>query len=132
MMWLLARKAILGVVIAALAFANGFAPKHAHATGGGHAVLVQHSHDGHDHAHHHMASNEHEKVEAGLSCQEDAALTVAPGVPASNCCVASCAAIALIFASFELPDSLSIGILVPWTSDSVVLAARAFNDPPPR
>jgi hypothetical protein len=133
-MWSLARKAFVYMIIASLAGSNSFAPKHAQAmNSGGQMAAVQHSHGGEGHAHRHSATlHNHENAQSSMSCHKDAVLTDRQGLPIVNCCVASCSAIALIFATFELPAALPVGIFVLWTSDSIVLAARTSDDPPPR
>lgn len=121
------------MVMVSLALANGFAPKHAHASGG-HVAIAQHSHGGHDHdhAHHHHPGAPDDHATATVADDPDGGSDEQQGVPIVNCCVASCAAIALIFSTIELPTESATGTLVPSTSDSMVLAGRISDDPPPR
>ncbi len=70
------------------------------------------------------------------------AMSASPMIPAlrrgeskgltDNCCVASCSAIALIFATVELSPVLPMKAFVSSRQNSLVLAARTTDDPPPR
>lgn len=124
------RKILILLVATSLAAANGFVPKHAHASiGNGHNVAaVEHSHDAHDH-HHSATPHSHDSAQTG---SQGAAPSDQLGLSIANCCVASCNAIALIFATIDLPDALPMGILEARTPDFLVLAARTSDDPPPR
>lgn len=49
-----------------------------------------------------------------------------------NCCVAACSAIALIFATIDLSRTPIEKAFVSSSQNSLVLAARTADDPPPR
>ena len=49
-----------------------------------------------------------------------------------NCCVASCSAIALIFATIALSPMPLEKAFIASSQNSLVLAARTADDPPPR
>lgn len=130
---LLLRKTLIALIAAALVAAGGFVPKHAHAKGtGGHHAAGAHSHGvggGHQHA---TAVQSDEQRAASLDCDKDTAPAEQGGTPIVNCCVASCAAIAHIFAAIDLPNAPQSESFVAATLDRLVLAARTSDDPPPR
>ena len=123
------RKFVIYAVVAALAAANGVAPRHAQ--GAMHPVAMAaaqaHQHDtnagaGHDH---------HAPQKAAMPCHNDAD-DPAPGSPLHNCCVASCSAVAFIFASFDFGAATPHADYdVPPVND-LIQAALNSADPPPR
>lgn len=126
-----ARKFVIFAVAAALAAANGFAPRHAQASGLAPAETC--ATNGH---HHHDAmggggDHRHGSQIAATTCDRDAADAV-PGSPLHNCCVASCSTLAVILAgiSFDnlLPDA---DYQLPLGSISIQAALNS-DDPPPR
>lgn len=129
------RKALIALIAVSFAAAGGFAPKHAHAKGaGGHHAAGTHSHGaGSAHAHHHAVEpHDHAKAEAAADCHKDAAPAQQGDTPLASCCVASCSAIALIFAAAALPEIPQGKAFVLSLRHSRVLAARTSDDPPPR
>lgn len=131
------RKMLIGLICASLAVANGLAPKHAHAKASSHGGVDQHvtkhSHHGSDQDHHHdEASDRHDHALASEAGLVDAAQDAGAGVPIVNCCVTSCAAMAFIFATVDLSMTRTAGPIVVAPLDSVVIATRTTDDPPPR
>lgn len=137
------RKILIGMICASLAIANGFVPRHAHAMAKVNPAVTQHAHG--DHAHHHgtaIGDHDHDHGLVGksdnvsksnVSKSDDAGAV--PGKSkglTDNCCVASCSAIALIFATVELLPVLPMKVFVSSRQNSLVLAARTTDDPPPR
>lgn len=129
-MWIRARRTVLYLVIASLAVANGFAPRHAQAAHS-HAVksaIIDH----HEHAGGTVDAGHDHGQKAAATCQDDAPANTAPGSPLHNCCVASCSALAFVFAGLSFgnlrPDA---DYHAPAATDSIQ-AAFAADDPPPR
>jgi hypothetical protein len=130
-----ARKIIVFTVAAALAVASGFAPRHAQARTHSHATHAvpskPHHHEAGQAAHHHNA-DDMAKAAAQALCHNDGQGTQQPNSPLHNCCVASCSAVAFIFASFSfdipLPNS-DYGVLPPAQLTPALLTTA---DPPPR
>ena len=124
-----ARKFVIYAVAAALAVANGVAPRHAQ--GAMHPVAtaaVQH----HDHDAHVTADHDHDVPQkAAMPCHNEAD-DPAPGSPLHNCCVASCSAVAFIFASFNFGTATPhTDYDVPPARDLIQVALNSA-DPPPR
>jgi hypothetical protein len=129
------RKILVVLVAVSLAAAGGFVPKHAHAKGAaGHHAAGSHSHGaGADRGHHHTSGPQgHAKAEAGPDCHKDVAPVEADGTPMMNCCIASCSAIALIFADSALPERSWVGSVFASKPDAPAPVARTSDDPPPR
>lgn len=134
------RKILIGMICVSLVIANGFMPRHAHAMAKVNPAVTQHAHGGHDHAHHHGTAIDGHDHDHGLVDKSDNVSKsddpgAAPGKSkglTDNCCVASCSAIALIFATVELEPVLPVKAFVSSRQNSLVLAARTPDDPPPR
>lgn len=137
------RKILIGMICVSLAIANGFTPRHAMAKGN--PAATQHAQGSHDHAHHHGTAIDDQDHDHGLVDKSDnvskgnvSKSDDAGAVPGEskgltdNCCVASCSAIALIFATVELSPVLPMKAFVSSRQNSLVLAARTTDDPPPR
>lgn len=126
-----ARKLVVIAVAAALAVSNGFAPRHAQA--GPHVPHASHFQEqaplkG---EHHHDAGSKPHAV-AKPPCHNDDEGSVQTGSLIHNCCVASCSAVAFIFATFDLDTSLppaDYGVVLP---AQLTPAALTSDDPPPR
>jgi hypothetical protein len=132
-----ARKIIVFAIAAALAVANGFAPRHAQAGMHSHTVPAvaskahHHDHTAGQTAHHH--DDEIDQAAAQALCHNDGEGTQQqPNSPLHNCCVASCSAVAFIFASFSfdapLPNA-DYGVFPPVQLTPALLTSA---DPPPR
>jgi len=130
-----ARKIVVVAVAVALAMANGFAPRHAQA--GQHvpvtpvAVAKPHHHGAGHRAHHHGEAVEQAAAKA-ICHKEGQEAQQQPWSPLHNCCVASCTAVAFIFASFNFDTPLpraDYGVFPPIQLTS---AALTSDDPPPR
>lgn len=122
------RKLLTYVVIATLAIANGIAPGGAHA--GAHHMPVAAQVQDHDHG---QADHQHAAGD-GIAQSEpchDGAQPVS-GAPDHACCVASCSAIALIFASVDLEQHLVHTSFVAPLAPALRSATRAGIDRPPR
>ena len=134
------RKILIGMICASLAIANGFMPRHAHAMAKVNPAVTQLAHGGHDLAHHHGSATGDHDHDHGLVDKSDKVSKsdhsgAAPGGTKNltdNCCVASCSAIALIFATIELSAAPPAKTFVSSRQNSLVLAARTTDDPPPR
>jgi hypothetical protein len=134
------RNLLIFVICVSLAIANGFMPRHAHAMAKVGPAATQQAHGTHDHAHHHGSAIDGHDHDHGIAGKSDNASKSghagsAPGESkglTDNCCVASCSAIALIFATFELPAVSLVKTFVSSRQTSLVLAARTADDPPPR
>lgn len=123
-----ARKFVVYTVAAALAVANGFAPRHAQ--GAMHPVALAVA-DHHEHAAD-QANHHHAPQKAAMPCHNEADNDPAPGSPLHNCCVASCSAVAFIFASFSFDDSLPQADYQVLPANDPIQAALNSADPPPR
>lgn len=132
-----ARKIILLAVAAALAVANGVAPRHAQAGMHRHTTPVaatkpQYHETGQ--AAHHPHHDDHEMGQAAAQafCHNDGQGSQQPNSPLHNCCVTSCSAVAFIFASFALgtpQPNADYGVLPPAQLTRALLTSA---DPPPR
>ncbi|ARQ02165.1 hypothetical protein [Pseudorhodoplanes sinuspersici] len=135
-MWVSLRKIPIFAICLSLAVANGFMPRHAHAMTKVGPAATQHAYGDHDRAHHDhsAASKDHHEHDHGLTGNADDTNDM-PGKSKSltdNCCVASCSAIALIFAIIEL-STVPLGTaFVSPRENSLVMAARSTDVPPPR
>jgi hypothetical protein len=138
-MWNRARKALLSLVIASVALANGFAPRHAHAAGplhGSAAAVTSHQHDHQHHAkgaahHHDGGAHQHENA-AAVPCDDSGSSNSLPGSPIHNCCVASCSAVAFIFADLVL-NHPAFGADYGFSAAPAARPAPLVSaDPPPR
>lgn len=129
-----ARKIIVLAVAAALAVANGVAPRHAQAGMHSYTALAAanepHHHEAGQTAHHH---DEIGRAAAQAICHGDGqGSQQQPNSPLHNCCVASCSAVAFIFAGFSfgapLPNA-DYGVFPPAQLTPALLTSA---DPPPR
>lgn len=133
-MCLRARKFVVFAVAAALAVANGFAPRGAQASMHPHAALAsgiaQNNHDtGADH--HHGGATSDQTV-AKASCHDSGQVNPQSNSPFHNCCVASCSTIAFIDASWNF-DSPLLGDHFQFSSSPTMIPSTpTFVDPPPR
>lgn len=108
-------------------------------------AATQYAHGSHGHAHHHGTAIDDQDHDQGLvdksynvskgnvSKSDDAGAV--PGESkglTDNCCVASCSVIALIFTTFEFSPGMPMKAFVSSRQNSLVLAARTTDDPPPR
>lgn len=132
------RRILILSICLSLAVANGFMPRHAHAMAKVGPAVSHEAHAGHDRAHHrdHAAMADGHTHDHGMSGSADHPATSDHDGKSSgltdNCCVASCSAIALIFASIDLPRAPIEKAFVSSSQKSLVLAARTTDDPPPR
>lgn len=131
-----ARKIIVVAVAAALAVANGFAPRHAQAGMHPHTTPVvaakQHHHDAGQAPHHHHDADDIGRAAAQALCHNDGQGTQQPNSPIHNCCVASCSAVAFIFASFSFDAPLPHADYGVFPPVQMTPATLTFADPPPR
>lgn len=131
------RKILVFAICLSLAIANGFTPRHAHAMAKVAPAVSQAMHEGHDHTHHH----DHDAMADGHAHDHGMGASVAHPAKSDhgksngltdNCCVASCSAIALIFATIDLSPMSLATTFVSSRENSLVLAVRTTDDPPPR
>ena len=124
-----ARKFVIYAVVAALAVANGFAPRHAQAA---HLHAVTSAAAGHhDHAGETADASHHHEQKAA-TCHGDAASNPLPGSPIHNCCVASCSAVAFIFASVSFDNPVPVTDYDLPAAAILTATAPTAADPPPR
>jgi hypothetical protein len=122
-----ARRLVVYSIVAALAVANGFTPRHAQA-GEGDRVPPQVS----EIVGHHGNSVISHDIAAAHRCHDDGGADRSKAFPDSNCCVASCSAVAFIFAKFELDELLPREIFDLPAAHALTPAAPIGDDPPPR
>src|SRR5690349_19555335 len=130
-MRVLIRKILFMMICVSLAIANGFMPRHAHAMAKVDPVATQqaqvgHDHGSHSHAHHGhgSASDNHHGHDHGMAGKANNTNGTPDGSKGltDNCCVASCSAIALIFASIGLSTMPLEKAFVSTRQNSLVLA----------
>lgn len=128
-----AKHLIVYAVAAALAVANGVAPRHAQAAAHAQAMsgAVQKAPAPHATSAHHADL----AVTAQPPCHgaaESAPASSPEHGPLHNCCVASCAAMALIIASTDLQEVLLPRDFVAVAPAGLMPVTLASADPPPR
>jgi hypothetical protein len=128
-----ARHLVIYAVAAALAVANGVAPRHAQAAAHAQAMsgAAQKAPAPHAASAHHADL----AVTAQPPCHgtaESAPASSPEHGPLHNCCVASCAAIALIFASTGLQEVLQPRDFIAVAPAGSMPVTLASADPPPR
>jgi hypothetical protein len=124
----LARKLSVYAVIAALAVGNGFTPRHAQAAPDHQFQAPLENVSLHAT---HGANHSADLVELPR-CHDDAGQDRPSGFPANNCCVASCSAVAFIFASFAFDQLLPREIYSLPPGRVLTPATLIGDDPPPR
>jgi len=129
-----ARKVVVYAVAAALAVANGYAPRHAHAVSSAVAsVMSGPQHDNTEHhagSHHDGAGAKH--LTAEVICHSESRASPDPQSPQHSCCVASCSAVALIFANADFVHPIPRADYAASPPVLLTPAALTSADPPPR
>lgn len=128
-----ARRLVIYAMAAALAMAGSVSPRHVQVAAHAHvtAGVVQQNAGHHGKAAHHADM----AVSAQPPCHgasEPAPPSRADHGPLTNCCVASCAAIALIFASADLQQVLERREFIAVPPAGLMPVTLASADPPPR
>jgi hypothetical protein len=122
-----ARQIVVFAVIAALAVANGFTPRHAQAASEHH--MQPQSAASHDHD---MAKPLPAELAGAARCHDDGEPARTSAFPDSNCCVASCSAAAFIFTTIAFDQSLPRETYSLRPARALTPPALIADDPPPR
>jgi hypothetical protein len=122
-----AHKLVIYAVVAALAVANGFTPRHAQASGNHHALVQPSTAAAVD-----SETTDASELAGAHRCHDDGGADRSKAYPDSNCCVASCSAAAFIFANFEFNRFLPRETFVLPLAPALTPAALIGDDPPPR
>jgi hypothetical protein len=130
------RKFLTYLVVATLAIANGVAPGHAHARAQhapGAAQAQDHDHGkAHDHHGQPQAHAHDADATAAKAAPCDDTGQPRPGAPDHSCCIASCTAVALIFASVSIERQLLLASFLTPLVPVLRSTTSAGIDRPPR
>ncbi len=125
-----ARKFVVFSIIAALAVANAFAPRHVQAAAGQSVPNLVAA----DHHLYNSAADRGHHYDAATPplCRDDGKTGSPAGAPNHNCCVASCSVIAFIFSSISVDRMTPVADYGVQLAGAMMPASQNTVDPPPR